>query len=149
MRIVSLVIVASLFGVPSVFYGDALGLDRLPVILWTVVGSMIGVTVNLLLSDWIATRLRRRADAKGTASRVDRVSDRAQPVVDRFGVLGLGLAGPMVLGTFGAALVAPVIGVSRPRAFLALLLGVTVWCVIFGIAADLLTDRLATNPDPR
>lgn len=148
MRIVSLLIVASLFGVPSVFYGDALGLDRLSVIFWAVVGSMIGVTFNLLLSDWIAAWLRRRADAKGSTSRVDLVSARARPVVDRFGLLGLSLAGPVLLGTFGAALVAPIIGIPRPRAFLALLVGVTLWCIVFGFAADLLTDRLAVNPAP-
>jgi uncharacterized membrane protein len=51
--------------------------------------------------------------------------------------------GPIVLGTFGTALVGPLVGVSRRRVFLALLLGVTVWCVVFAIAADLLVDRLA------
>lgn len=145
MRIVSLVIVAAWFGVPSVFYGDALGLDRVTVIVFAVVGSMLGVTVNLLLSDWLAERFRQRAESKGATSRVDRVSDRAQPIVDRFGLIGLALAGPVVLGTFGTALVAPIIGVSRRRAFLALLLGVTAWCTIFGVAVDLLVDRLATD----
>ena len=72
-----------------------------------IVGSMIGVTINLLASDRIANRLRRRADAKGTTSRVDRVSGRAGPILDRLGPVGLGLVGPIVLGTFGTALVGP------------------------------------------
>lgn len=147
MRVVSLLIIGAIFGVPSVFYGDALGLSRPAVIVVAIVGSMIGVTVNVLGSDWIADRLRRRADKKGTTSRVDRVSDRAGPILDRLGTVGLGLIGPIVLGTFGTALVGPLIGVSRRRVFLALLLGVTLWCTIFAIGSDLLLDRFASDPD--
>jgi uncharacterized membrane protein len=143
VRFVSLMIIAAIFGVPSVFYGDALELSRPVVVVGAVVGSMIGVTFNLLASGWVAGRLRRRADIKGTTSRIDRVSDRAQPIIDRMGTVGLGLVGPIVLGTFGTALVGPLVGVSRRRVFLALLLGVTLWCVVFAIAADLLVDRLA------
>lgn len=146
MSVVSLVVVGSLVGVPSVFYGDALGLSRAAVIVFAVIGSMLGVAVNLLMSSWVATRLRRRAETKGTTSRVDRVSDRAGPILDRFGLVGLSLIGPVVLGTFGTALAAPMMGVPRRRAFLALLVGVTVWCVVFGIAADLLVDRFETDP---
>lgn len=64
---------------------------------------------------------------------------------DRVGVIGLGLAGPVVLGTFGTAL----LGVSRRQAFLALLLDVTVWCTVFAIASDLLVDRLDPTPTPQ
>jgi uncharacterized membrane protein len=147
VRLLSLVIIASIFGVPSVFYGDALGLSRWVVVVVSVVGSMLGVTVNLLASDWIAGRLRRRAAVKGTTSRVDRISERAQPIVDQMGTVGLGLVGPILLGTFGTALVGPLVGVSRRRVFLALLLGVTVWCVVFAVASDLLVDRLAVDPN--
>jgi hypothetical protein len=70
VRIVSLVIVAAGFGVPSVFYGDALGLDRVSVIVFAAVGSMLGVTVKLVLSDWLAERLRQRGESKGAKSRV-------------------------------------------------------------------------------
>ena len=146
VRAFSLVLVAAWFGVPSVFYGDALGLGRIPVIVFAVVGSMIGVMLNLMLSGWLAVRLRRRAESNGTTSRVDRISSRAAPIVDRFGMVGFGLAGPVVLGTFGSALVAPVIGVPRRRAFFALLVGVTVWCGVFGVIADVLVGRLGSSP---
>jgi uncharacterized membrane protein len=147
VRVVSLLIVGAIFGVPSVFYGDALGLSRPAVIVAAIVGSMIGVTINLLASDWIADRLRRRADTKGTTSRVDRVSDRAGPILDRLGTVGLGLIGPILLGTFGTALVGPLIGVSRRRVFFALLVGVTVWCTVFAIASDLLVEKFASDPN--
>jgi uncharacterized membrane protein len=146
VRVVSVLIVGAIFGVPSVFYGDALGLSRPAVIVAAIVGSMIGVTINLLASDWIADRLRRRAATKGTTSRVDYVSDRAGPIVDRLGAIGLGLIGPILLGTFGTALVGPLLGITRRKVFLALLLGVSVWCTIFGIASDLLVDRFASVP---
>jgi uncharacterized membrane protein len=145
VRVLTLLIAGAIFGVPSVFYGDALGLSRPAVIVWAVVGSMIGVTVNLLASDWIANRLRRRADAKGTTSRVDLLSERAGPIVDRLGPVGLGLIGPILLGTFGTALAGPLIGISRRRVFLALLVGVIVWCTVFAIASDLLVDRFASG----
>ena len=146
MRVVTLVIGAWWFGIPAVFYGDALGLDRVSVIVWVVVGAMAGVAFNLLLSDWIATRLRRRAEARGQRSRVDRIAERARPLVDRVGLVGLGLVGPVVLGTFGTALVAPVLGMPRRRAFLSLLIGVTAWCTVLGVAADVLVDQFELDP---
>jgi hypothetical protein len=39
------------------------------------------------------------------------------------------------------------IGVSRRRVFLALLLGVIVWCPVFAIASDLLVDWFAPDPN--
>jgi uncharacterized membrane protein len=147
VRVLSLLIAGAIFGVPSVFYGDALGLSRPAVIGAAIVGSMIGVTINLLASDLVANRLRRRADAKGTTSRVDRVSDRAGPILDRLGPVGLGLVGPILLGTFGTALVGPLIGVSRRRVFFALLVGVIVWCTVFAIASDLLVEQFESNPN--
>ena len=147
MRIVSLVFCSWWFGIPSVFYGDALGLDRLSVILWVTVGAMAGVTFNLLLADWIADRLRRRAAAKGEVSRVEKIAARAEPLVERSGLVGLGLIGPVVLGTFGTALVAPVLGLPRRRAFISLLIGVTAWCTVLGVGADLLVDQFGIDPE--
>ncbi len=143
---VSLVVCAWWFGIPSVFYGDALGLDRLSVIVWVTVGAMAGVAFNLLLSDWITVRLRRRAASKGEVSRVERIAERAGPLFERSGLVGLGLVGPVVLGTFGTALVAPVLGVSRRRAFVSLLIGVTAWCTVIGVGADLLIDQFGVDP---
>jgi uncharacterized membrane protein len=141
VRVFSLLMVGAIFGVPSVLYGDALGLSRPAVIVWAVIGSMIGVTVNVLASDWVADRMRRRANAKGTTSRIDLVSDRAGPIVDRLGTVGLGLVGPILLGTFGTALVGPLIGIPRRRVFFALLVGVIFWCTVFAIASDLLVEQ--------
>ena len=146
MRIVSLLAVAAVFGVPSVFYGGALGLSVPTVLITTVIGSMIGVTVNLLASSWIVATVRRRAAEKGKVSRLVRLERTAGPILERFGTIGLALAGPVLLGTCGTALVAPAFGVSRMRTFLALFAGVTFWCAVWAVAADLLVGKYGTQP---
>jgi uncharacterized membrane protein len=118
MRFFSLLMAGAIFGVGSIVYGDGLGLSGPVVFAGSVIGSMVGVAVNLVGARWLANRLRARAEAKGEESRVDRIARRAGPLVDQLGTVGLGLVGPVVFGTFGAALVAPIVGVPRRRAFL-------------------------------
>jgi uncharacterized membrane protein len=130
MRFFSLLGAGAIFGVASVFYGEGLGLSGPVVFVGSVIGSMVGVTLNLVGATWLADRLRARAEVKGEESRVDRIARRAGPLVDRLGMVGLGLIGPVVFGTFGTALVAPVVGVPRIKAFITILLGVCVWCFV-------------------
>jgi uncharacterized membrane protein len=47
-----------------------------------------------------------------------------------------------VLGTFGSALAAPLLGIPRRRAFVALLIGTTVWCTILALLTDVLVEQL-------
>jgi len=138
VRVLSLVVVAAILGVPSVFYGDALGLSISTTFFATVVGAMAGVTANLFASEWMLARLRARAERKGKTSNVDLLGDRAAPILERGGIVGIGLLGPIVLGTFGTALVGPALGISRRRIFVALLLGISFWCAVLAVVSDLL-----------
>ena len=140
MRVVSLILVAALLGVPSVFYGEALGLSVSAIFLATVVGSMAGVSANLLASHWIVARIEARAERNGTTSKLERLGDRAAPILERGGLIGVGLVGPIVLGTFGTALICPALGISRRRVFLALLGGVSFWCAVLAVVSELLVS---------
>lgn len=145
MRVVTLILVASILGVPSVFYGDALGLSISTIFLATVIGSMAGVSANLLASHWILASLEARAERKGNTSRLERLGDRATPILERGGMIGLGLVGPVVLGTFGTALIGPALGISRRRVFTALLVGVTFWCAVLAVVSDLLVSAYGVS----
>ena len=55
-------------------------------------------------------------------------------------MIGLGLVGPVVLFTFGTALIGPALGISRRRVFTALLVGVSFWCAVLAVLSDLLVS---------
>ena len=145
MRVLSLVLVAAILGVPSVFYGDALGLSASTIFFATVAGAMAGVTANLFAADWILARLRARAERKGKTSKFDQLGDRATPILEKGGVVGIGILGPIVFGTFGTALVGPALGISRRRVFVALLLGISFWCAVLAVVSDLLLSRYGVS----
>lgn len=142
----SLLLVAAMLGVPSVFYGGALGLSVSTTIVATVVGAMAGVTVNLFASEWILARLKARAERKGKTSRLDSLGDRATPILERGGIVGLGVLGPIILGTFGTALLGPALGISRRRLFVALLLGISFWCAVLAVVSDLFVSKYGVSP---
>ncbi|WP_199552398.1 hypothetical protein [Streptomyces sp. N35] len=70
----------------------------------------------------------------GTAGR------RARRVFDRYGVVGFGIVGPALFGTWGSSLLGAALGIPRRRLIRWLLAGVTLWCTVMLIASDAAFD---------
>ncbi|WP_280467873.1 hypothetical protein [Nocardia cyriacigeorgica] len=61
---------------------------------------------------------------------------RARRVLDRYGVIGFGIAGPALFGTWGSALLGAALGIPRWRLIGWLMAGIVLWCTVLLFAAD-------------
>ncbi|WP_131104866.1 small multi-drug export protein [Ornithinimicrobium sufpigmenti] len=134
------------------------GLPVLPAVLAALAGNLLTVWLAAVYGqrarDWWARRRARRegnraagqepltGDEAGVADesreavrRRDRRRERIDRVMNRWGMPGLAVLGPIVLGTQVAALAAVAVGVSARAAFLWISAGTVAW----GVAAAALT----------
>ena len=119
---------------PAVPAGLALGLEPLIVILTTTISYICGVALVLLPGERVRSWLLRRLNRRGAADSPPGILRRAW---ERYGVIGLGLLGPITVGAqIGAAL-----GLSlnaAPRAlFLWMSVGALVWSILLTLAVML------------
>ncbi|MGA5194514.1 hypothetical protein [Streptomyces exfoliatus] len=70
----------------------------------------------------------------GTAGR------RARRVFERYGVVGFGIVGPALFGTWGSSLLGAALGIPRWRLIRWLMAGVTLWCTVLLVASDAVLD---------
>ncbi|MFJ7271621.1 hypothetical protein ACIQV3_34105 [Streptomyces sp. NPDC099050] len=61
---------------------------------------------------------------------------RARRLFERYGVVGFGLAGPALFGTWGSSLLGAALGIPRWRLIRWLMAGVTLWCTVLLVASD-------------
>lgn len=61
---------------------------------------------------------------------------RARRVLARFGVVGFGILGPALFGTWGSALLGAALGIPRWRLIRWLMTGVALWCTVLLVASD-------------
>lgn len=144
---------AQLAALVGVFLGGALPmLEAVIVIPGAIVARVnplaaftAGVAGNLLtvaLAAWGGDRLRvwwrarrGRSDDGAPGADADGPPGRARRVLDRWGLLGLAVLGPLGLGTQASVLVALGIGTPAHRAFTWVAAGTVGWAAISAIAA--------------
>ncbi|MDG4856647.1 hypothetical protein P8605_00430 [Streptomyces sp. T-3] len=98
-------------------------------------GSATGTSIGGAPSDGAAAGDPPACDRlSGTTGR------RARRLFDRYGVVGFGIAGPALFGTWGSSLVGAALGVPRWRLIRWLMAGVTLWCTVMLIASDAAFD---------
>ncbi|MEU9865843.1 hypothetical protein AB0D99_33760 [Streptomyces sp. NPDC047971] len=156
-------------GTPAVPVGLSLSLPG-PVALFAVVlGSACCVVFAVFAMEWArlhwqSWRARRKssvvsagsatgtsadsAPSNGTAAirspAGDRLSGtagrRARRVFERYGVVGFGLVGPALFGTWGSSLLGAALGIPRWRLIRWLTAGVTLCCAVLLVASDAVLD---------
>jgi hypothetical protein len=110
--------------------GFALGLDPLRVGLATGVGGTLDVVAIVLLGDrfraWLVKRFRldRKAGAASTARA------RLMAIWERFGVVGLGLLAPLLVGAPIGAVIGLSLGAPSGRLMIFSSVGVLLWTAI-------------------
>lgn len=151
-------------GTPAVPIGLSLSLPG-PVALFAVLLGAAGCVVFAVFAmervrlHWQSWRARRNSAAvpAGSAKGADgafvvgaalgstpaddarlsgRAGRRARRVLDRYGVVGFGLAGPALFGTWGSALLGAALGIPRWRLIRALMTGIALWCTVLLFASD-------------
>lgn len=141
----------AIFVIPAGILG---GLPVFPVVLSAVAGNLLTVWLAAVygqrLRDWWVRRRARREEAQGLGQetrtteesdsqttvpsheaqrRRDRRRERIERVMNRWGMPGLALLGPIGLGTQISALAAVAMGVSARTAFLWVAAGTVGWSV--------------------
>jgi membrane protein DedA with SNARE-associated domain len=94
-------------------------------------GSMLGAIVVVLLGDRIRGWLLRHHDSKSSKAGKPGLIDR---IWQRYGVMGLGLLAPLLIGTPVGAAVGLTLGVPARRLLWWLSLGIVLWSIVLTIA---------------
>lgn len=109
---------------PAILLGLGLGLNPLLVIILTSVSYMSGVLLLILLGEpvrkWFIKRFLKE----------DQLSDpngRARQILDRYGVIGLGLLGPMTVGAQMVAIIGVSLNVPPRKLLIWSIIGAILW----------------------
>ncbi|MFE5857799.1 hypothetical protein ACFQ61_31870 [Streptomyces sp. NPDC056500] len=140
-------------GVPAIPFGLSISLPpplALLAVLLGAVGCLLSVVfaVEKLRTRWLAWRSNRRPATAGplpgkSGNRLaGATGQRARRVVNRYGVIGFGIIGPALFGTWGSATLGTALGLPRWRLIGWLTAGVTLWCTVMLLASEALIDAL-------
>ena len=124
--------------------GILAGLPAAPTVAVAAVGNIATLVPVVLAGDRLRARLLRRRGQEDDAG--PRRGGRAQRVLDRYGVPGLAVLGPLLTGAHVAAAVAMAAGAERRRALWWFSLGVAAWAAAVGLLAALGIEVLI-DPD--
>ncbi|MFF4855855.1 hypothetical protein ACFY2N_13290 [Streptomyces rubiginosohelvolus] len=138
-------------GTPAVPFGLSISLAP-PVALIAVLLGTAGCLVSAvfaagwLRAQWLVRRSKRRPVTAGPTpgtrrNRLDSPTGlRARRVVNRYGVIGFGIIGPALFGTWGSAMLGTALGLPRWRLIGWLMAGVTLWCTVMLLASEAVID---------
>jgi len=108
---------------PAIPAGLALGLGPIPVIITTTLSYASGVALVTVFGervrDWIMRRLGRRAE----------VSGRFRRLLDKYGLVGIGLLSPMTVGAQVGAALGLAFNLKPRRLLVAMSLGALAWSI--------------------
>ncbi|WJY27349.1 MULTISPECIES: small multi-drug export protein [Sporosarcina] len=108
------------------------GLSPFWVILLAFAGNLLTVLLLILLYQRIEQWYRRRKGEEGDGPSKRQL--RGRKIMDKYGVAGLSLAGPILIGTHIAAFFALLFGASKRKTILWMAASIAFWSLVFGIA---------------
>ncbi|MFJ3841326.1 hypothetical protein ACIPY6_38270 [Streptomyces sp. NPDC090054] len=151
LKFVWAVLAGFALGTPAVPFGLSISLAP-PIALIAVLLGAAGCLLSAvfaagwLRTRWLAWRSKRRpvtagAPPENRRNRLDGPTGRrARRVVNRYGVIGFGIIGPALFGTWGSAMLGTALGLPRWRLIGWLMAGVTLWCTVMLFASEALID---------
>lgn len=113
--------------------GIAFGLSPVWTMVWAFLGNASTIVLCAVLSERIMAGMARRRERKGLSREPDARLERAQKIFIRYGVFGMAVVGPLIIGTQIAAAIAVSLGVSVWRSSTIVTLGAVVWGVATGM----------------
>lgn len=115
---------------------------------WVVVSALVGNAITIFLFAYLGAAIRdwfRSRRKKEDQDKPDRFA-KAQKLFDRFGVYGLALVSPLLVGTQFAAAVAVAAGVKPLRTSLLITAATALWAIgIAGIMLMVGLDRITES----
>lgn len=118
------------FAVPA---GIAIGFSAVLTIAAAIVGNWISVIVVILASDRVKQWLQGRKKSKSSEEKQYKRLERGQKLFHKYGVPGVSLLGPLLVGDHIAALVCIASGAPRKSVIIWQTVAIVVWAVGMGL----------------
>jgi len=111
------------------------GMNPIAVIIVGFIGNM--VTVLALVIGFNKFKLWLAKRNEGKVKKESKRSERAKELWDKYGLPGMLLLGPILIGTHVAAFIAMTLGASKARTILWSTISIGIWAIIFGTVTSL------------
>ena len=115
--------------------GIVSGLSPFWVIVLAFVGNMLTVVMLIIGFDKFKVWWNKRQEAKGKTK--SKRSDRAKKIWNIYGLPGLALLGPILIGTHIAAFIGMTLGADKKWTAVWLSVSIALWSLVFGILTAL------------
>ncbi len=126
--------------------GILIGLDPTSVVIAAVAGNTITIFAFAYAGDKIRNWLKKRRASKGKEGESPRFA-KAQASFDRYGIYGMGLLGPILVGTQFAAAISVAAGVKPLKTSIIISVSTLLWSVAIAVGMVFFgLDQLVT-PD--
>ena len=119
------------------------GLSPVWVILTAIVGNMLTVLIVIFgfqkVKEWIEARNRKNGKAESKRT------ERGKRIWNKYGMPGVALLGPVVIGTHIAAFIGLLFGANKTNVTVWMTISIVLWSLVFGIATALGFDFFTRN----
>lgn len=112
--------------------GIVWGLTPFWVMVLAFVGNMLTVVVLIIGFDKFKDWYIKRQETKGKAN--SKKNERAKNIWNKYGLPGLALLGPILIGTHIAAFIGMTLGATKKNTTLWLAISIGLWTLVFGLA---------------
>ena len=119
--------------------GIIFGLDPVLTVIAAAAGNLITIAVFAYGGAGIRRWVLARREAKGKAPRSDRWV-KAENSFDKYGIWGMAVLGPIIIGTQFAAAVSVAAGVKPLRVTIIIAISMLIWATIFAILVSWLVS---------
>lgn len=123
------------------------GLSFVPSLLVGILGNIFTVLLLLVFLNHFNEWRAKRRERKGKMARSNKRSLRAQRLWDKYGMPGLSMVGPMVVGSHLTALMCVTLGGKRKPVFYWMSASITIWSTVFAVLASLGVDNFTSGDD--
>ncbi|CAM3106269.1 small multi-drug export protein [Filibacter tadaridae] len=119
------------------------GLSPVLVMLLAFLGNMLTVLILIFafqkVKDWMASRKRKKGKEKSKRT------ERGKRIWNKYGMPGLALLGPILIGTHIAAFLGLLLGASKVNTMIWMMISIGLWTLVFGIVTATGFDFFTRN----
>ncbi len=119
------------------------GLSPFWVMILAFIGNMLTVLILIIafqkVKEWMESRKQR--GGKGESKR----TERGKRIWSKYGMPGLALLGPILIGTHIAAFIGLLFGASKVNTTIWMMISIALWTLVFGIATAMGFDLFVKN----
>ncbi|NEU30688.1 small multi-drug export protein [bacterium LRH843] len=114
--------------------GVAAGLPAIPVTIIAFLGNMLTIVLLILLMDKVKLWMAKRREKKGKAPSKKK-TERAERIWNRFGLPGLSIVSPILIGSHFGVILAMGFGGTKKQVLLWMTISIVAWSIVTGISA--------------